>query len=298
MFKKIHLTLLFSLIHLHLFSQDYIPILKEGSFWDIKTSVITNLCTYSDIESIKRIQIDGDTIINNKTYKKLKSVSLEDSDSSDSCFLPPLYFNSNNFTSIKNRYLREDNNDKKLYILTNMIDNSFKEYTVCDFNLNIGDTLENYFGFNNSEHKLIVDDIKIDAQNRKVFYINDGSYYTEGIGRNEGNLNIYLNLIDGTFDRLYCWGNSENLNNCATVLSTDQHLLSSIKIYPNPVNDVLHIENTEEITLKIYTTTGKLLKNTTSKKDLKIDISSYKKGIYILEISTTTSQKTSKILIN
>lgn len=294
---KILFILFFTFFNLQLFSQDYEPTLKEGSFWDMKTTVFVSLCNSSNIESIKRIQIDGDTIIQNKTYKKLKSVSIEDNNPSDPCFLPPFYFNTDNFTSIENMYLRESVDEKKLYILTNLISNDdLIEYTVCDFSLSIGDTLENYLGFGNTETQLIVDDIKTDENNKKVYYLNDGSFYTEGIGRNEGNLNIYFNLVDGNYQRLLCNGNAQNQNNCATVLSTNTYDLSSIKIFPNPVEDILTIQNTEKITLKIYGTNGSLLKTKTANSNLEIDISSFSSGLYFLEISNLSSREKRKFI--
>lgn len=221
---KTFLILVSILITTKQFCQEYEPVIKEGSFWDIKTTVFASSCSTSDIESIKRIQIAGDTIINNMTYKKLKSAFLQDDDDTDPCFIPPLYVNENNFTPIEDSYLRENINERKLYILTNSITgNTLEEYTVCDFSLNIGDKIDNYFGFNNNEvgNELIVDDIKLDENDRKVFYLNDGSYYTEAIGRNEGNLNIYFNLVDGTYETLYCFGNALNQNNCAAVVVDD-----------------------------------------------------------------------------
>lgn len=281
------------------FCQEYESVIKEGSFWDIKTTVFASSCSSSDIESIKRIQIAGDTIINNMTYKKLKSAFLQDDNDTDPCFIPPLYVNENNFTPIEDCYLRENINERKLYILTNSITvNTLEEYTVCDFSLNIGDKIDNYFGFNNNEvgNELIVDDIKLDENNRKVFYLNDGSYYTEAIGRNEGNLNIYFNLVDGTYETLYCFGNALNQNNCATVLSIEKNELSSLKIFPNPVDDFLMIKNTDDITIKIYSLNGSLLKTVKTKSNLEIDVSSFSSGIYILEFLNYNSKSRGKII--
>jgi len=294
---KLLFLFLITFFSLPLFSQDYDAILKEGAFWDIKTTVNVSYCNTSDIESIKRIQVDGDTIIQSKTYKKLKSVAIQDNNPADPCFLPPFYFNSDNFTSIENMYLRENIAEKKLYILTNYISgDALIEYTVCDFSLNIGHTLENYLGFDNTETQLIVDDIKTDENNKKVFYMNDGSYYTEGIGRNEGNLNIHFNLIDGTNESLFCNGNDENQNSCATVLSIENYNLTAIKTFPNPVKDILTIQNTENITIKIYSFNGALLKTETSKTNLEVDISSFSSGIYFLEISNLTSKQRRKFI--
>lgn len=292
---KLFSLFLFIIINLQLFSQEYDPIIKEDAFWDIKTIIPNGGCQY--FESLKRIQIDGDTIINSKTYKKLKSALLKDINNLTECISEPFYIDVNDFTSIDDTYLREDTTEKKLYILTNSLSTDhLEEYTVCDFSLNIGDPLLNYFGYDNTQHELLITDITTNSENKKVFYTNDGSYYTEGIGRNEGNLNIYFNLVDGTYERIHCYGNAQNQSNCATVLSTNKYELSSLKIFPNPAKNILTIQNTEDITLKIYSITGSLLKTIKSKTNLEIDISSFKSGIYVLKISNLTGKKTSKIL--
>lgn len=60
----------------------------------------------------------------------------------------------------------------------------------------------------------------------------------------------------------------------------------SLKIFPNPVNDFLNVENIERnLEVKIYEMTGKLLYKTyTNDKKLKIDVNSFQKGQYILII--------------
>ncbi|RCS27639.1 T9SS C-terminal target domain-containing protein [Polaribacter sp. WD7] len=210
--------LLITFLNFKLYSQDYEPMLKEGSFWDMKTFVITSTCP-ENVETLNRIQIAGDTLIKGKLYKKLKYVLLEDK-TDNVCITPPYFYNPKNFIPIKDKFIREDINEKRLYILTKLENDFFEEFTVCDFSLNIGDELENYFGYDNSnpDLKLVVEDIKTDKSNQKVFYLNDGSYYTEGIGKNGGNLNIYHNLVDGTYERVYCSGNLANPNDCATRL--------------------------------------------------------------------------------
>jgi len=285
---------LFSIIQLC--AQEYEPIIKEGSFWDIKTIDTTvEGCEY--FNSLKRIQVATDTLINNKTYKKLKAAFLKDSNNSIDCISEPFYIDLDDFTFIENTFLREDTTEKKLYLLTNSFTaNYLEEYTISDFSLSIGDQIVNYYGYNNTENKLLITDIVVNSESKKVFHTSDGSYYTEGIGRNEGNLNIYFNLVDGTYERLYCYGNDQNQNNCATVLSTESNNVSTIAAYPNPIKNILTIQNPENSTIKIFSITGSLLKTEKNKTDIQIDLSTFKAGVYILEISNLTGKKTSKIL--
>jgi hypothetical protein len=66
----------------------------------------------------------------------------------------------------------------------------------------------------------------------------------------------------------------------------DISLKKSLKIYPNPVKDFLTIENIERnLRLKIYETSGKLVYQTlTNDKSVRIDVTQFQKGQYILMI--------------
>ena len=63
--KRINYLFLSLLFYTITFSaQDYDPVIKDGSFWDV--SADHNGCAF-----VKRIIISNDTLINNKVYKKL-----------------------------------------------------------------------------------------------------------------------------------------------------------------------------------------------------------------------------------
>lgn len=276
---------------------DYEPILKEGSFWDIKEES-WDISTSSDIKCIrrKRIQVNGDTIINNMTYKKLKHTYFVETNGL--CTLKtPYTINEFDFKPIKHTFLREDISKKTLYILPEInYNNNFKEFILCDFNLKIGDTLKNYYwNDENIEYTITITAININENNKKVFHTSSGHTFTEGIGRNDSNLTPYNVIFEGFIESVSCFGNNQNQNSCA-VLSTNKYNLSTLKIFPNPVENILKIKNTENISIKIFSVNGSQLLKTTSKSDLEIDVSSFSPGIYILEISTKLGKRKSKIL--
>lgn len=66
----------------------------------------------------------------------------------------------------------------------------------------------------------------------------------------------------------------------------DTAIKKSFKIYPNPVKEFLTVENIERnLNLKIYEMSGKLVHETlTNDKILRIDVSHFQKGQYILMI--------------
>ena len=76
----------------------------------------------------------------------------------------------------------------------------------------------------------------------------------------------------------------------------------NLKIYPNPVQDILKIdlsEKTEESTLSIFNTNGQLVfERTGLEKMNSIDLTGFPSGIYILQISTKADKKTYKFVKN
>ena len=114
----------------------------------------------------------------------------------------------------------------------------------------VGNT--NYFnvGFNGTVYELLKQsDNKILVSGRFTNY-------------NGTTTNSITRLIDGT-------------------LSSDEYQTSTISIFPNPVKDVLFLENSENVEYQIYDMTGKnILKGINNH----INITSLEKGIYIIKI--------------
>ncbi len=86
----------------------------------------------------------------------------------------------------------------------------------------------------------------------------------------------------------------------ATISATGINDINKIEIsvYPNPVLDVLTIENAINSNVKIFNLLGTLVlsKNNIDKKQT-IDVSNLKNGTYFVEISSKNSIKTTKIII-
>ena len=78
-----------------------------------------------------------------------------------------------------------------------------------------------------------------------------GTFHTKGIGC-ELDINYFKMILDERERPLICWRNSKKQNNYATVLNTNKQELSSIKIFPNPVKNILTIKNTEDIIIFYY----------------------------------------------
>ncbi|WP_033961841.1 T9SS type A sorting domain-containing protein [Psychroserpens jangbogonensis] len=85
-------------------------------------------------------------------------------------------------------------------------------------------------------------------------------------------------------------------------LSTGSYTSSKLKIYPNPVSDIVTVEHTKPIQqLKLINSIGQVVLSKSFPDDVtsaKIDVSNAQLGHYILVISTTDYVYYQKLIIN
>lgn len=133
----------------------------------------------------------------------------------------------------------------------------------------------------------------------------DGGIVGQFKVENNGILNDFCALnnlfTNGTFDSTYSvFGNAYNptqqdIINGNCTLSIESFNLTTINLYPNPVNNILHINTTEEIqNVTLYDVLGKEQFITFSNNS--IDVSTVSKGIYFLQIQTAQAKVTKKII--
>lgn len=82
-------------------------------------------------------------------------------------------------------------------------------------------------------------------------------------------------------------------------LDTNNFEANSFSVFPNPVNDVLHIQSNlhEEIhQITLYTLTGQRIKE--SQKNDQLDLSELPAGIYLVKIETAKGTVTKKVIKN
>ncbi|WP_158977232.1 T9SS type A sorting domain-containing protein [Cellulophaga sp. L1A9] len=103
-------------------------------------------------------------------------------------------------------------------------------------------------------------------------------YYTDGTNFLEEDVSIYVSSIvsDTALD--------------ATVLSTNNDInkTESLLFYPNPAEGKIFLSNNVE-SVKIFNTIGSLVKESNVKQ---IDISSFSKGVYLIEMESENGKKT------
>ncbi|MCF6279055.1 MAG: T9SS type A sorting domain-containing protein [Flavobacteriaceae bacterium] len=95
---------------------------------------------------------------------------------------------------------------------------------------------------------------------------------------------------------------SENLDIGAfentSSLSVNDETLNTILVYPNPIKDILTIDNKGELikNCKIYNTIGQVVQSNSSFDDNKIDISSLTSGVYLIKFISNQKKITVKFI--
>jgi len=110
-------------------------------------------------------------------------------------------------------------------------------------------------------------------------------------------------MIDSN-DYLYCfvgYGLYRSTNPVNVGISAI-NTFNSVCIYPNPAKDIVYIKqnnrSSELCTVKIFDMLGNLIQTTkTINEQMCINISSFNKGLYLIEISTESANKISKLII-
>lgn len=305
--KKIFLILSI-LFTLNSFSQTYYPFPDSVGIWRQSSSY-----TLSPGIQPNALFLDGDTIINNKSYNKLfRSHNTYNIDTNNS-----LYYGA----------IREVN--KKIYFHPNSIFNLIFVYPFCnvapidfndefllyDYDVTIGDTV--FYPTFDSTYIVItsIDSILIQNQFRKQYnytpsssqLCNYGSNnsYVEGIGDINSGLIIHWIFSNWIEESLNCFEDDEvfysNVTDCATVGIEEEKTELEVKTYPNPVSEKLFIEfsdvnQNEPIEISFFDISGKKVYSSSLNQSESIDVSNFKKGLYLLKIQTTNGQSKSKLI--
>jgi len=279
--KKLFFTIIFSLLlGMNIQAQAYNPVIQEGSFWDVTEYGPGTGCVYK-----YKYRVTQDFEYNGITYKKMQVAPIRSSENSNNTLLcspmGTLFVNENEFVDVDGKYIREDIVEKKVYLLIDDNSNNFTEYVMADFNLEVGETLTNSWAVD-----MIVSNISTSADGRKIFHLNNGHSFEEGVGSSYGPDQPYTMSLSSETRSVNCFGNAANPNmSCAaTVLSTNDLQLDQINIFPNPTSDYISFTNLENNTFKLYSLLGKEMRVQFSEQTQQLDVSHLRSGIYLLEI--------------
>jgi hypothetical protein len=261
------------------FSQDYKPLLDNLNEWQLTT------CFSGCLTDV--YYTDGDTIVDGRNYK----------------ILDGFHYISRTFL------LREEVENKKIF-LNIVAPGNNQEFLLYDFELQEGDVfnMQNPISpFPENGGPFVLDSIVLrpleDGNNYRHFYFSptpenttsfDNCIWIEGVG----SLSL-INAPGGKPDingagHLSCffknaeifYSNLDSIKKCSPLhLEVEKYSLSAIKISKMQNENKCLLTNTENVNdLYIYDISGKKIKTIINKgnKSMQIDLSGYKKGLYII----------------
>ncbi len=176
-------------------------------------------------------------------------------------------------------------------------------YLVYDFNVEIGDTIDHWWGIYNSywgpEVTTIaaIDSVEMCGKIRKRFltnyYFESGIiYFIEGIGSDAGLIPRYDYFENGS--NLVCYSD-QNCAPCPFVTDVDEASASGVKIYPNPFKENIFIDT--EITnyqIIIFNQNGQVIK--TFQNESNLELSELPSGVYFVGIHSDDNIHYEKIV--
>lgn len=156
--------------------------------------------------------------------------------------------------------------------------------------------------------------VVIDAQNMEIYLDckeGGGSYSGSGgtlfysstsgsLGRHDRDLGIPADYFKGAIDDFKYWDRAlspEEIHPVCNNLGIQEATKLSYEIYPNPTQNILHIENIgdENTTIQIFDSLGK--KRLTFSSQNELDISSLPNGLYILRFSNYSTVISKKLIV-
>jgi len=307
--KYIFIIIAFGLLPLCVTAQQYHPFPEENAYWTVVE--FNQIYSYWDtyIYTVK-----GDTVINNKPYKKIWQ--LDDIPGTHDTLW---YLHS---------FMRQDTIQKKVWFIRRYM-NETTEKLGYDFDVQIGDTVNlPAFDYENSGDSVFVvieplwDSTQLwNGEYRKNYaYMNiDGSdldpSVLEGIGTFRTpfpNLFYFDSFHQSEMTCLkvngvYLYGASPIPDECDFTVDINEIMPNqTVTVKPNPCDSYVDIRfpdnNNTEIEMKIINSFGKtILQQIVSprNKEIHLNTASYKNGLYIIYTSTKNGNFfTNKIIIN
>jgi len=258
--KRSLLLLLISLFSFNGIAQDYTPMFEIGKIWNYYVSFDFPGGYYFNLTVTETVEIEG------LTYYHIEATH-------------------NNCET----FLREDIDEKKIYGIW-----EGEEYLHYDFSLDIGDYI--WIGGWDMEITDIGYGDFFGMENLRYLVLENQYKLIEGIGFES------IGIADTfEFDCLYFpYLEILHLINMNQPLTVNETTFKTFSIYPNPVQNLLTVENTsttEIISIKIYDVLGRLVLS--ESRDVKqIDISHLNSGVLFVEIETEQGVVTKKVVKN
>ena len=249
--------------------------------------------------------IDGDTVLNNLTYKKV----MKQGSGYFSWMGNPPAGCSGTYSYIDTIpwcYVRSS--AKQMFI---WMPPDTSEQLLFDFDLSVGDTLPlSYTTWTTDIYVTAIDSFVTGSGYRKRFMLAGNTWSThilEGVGSDKG-LTEPISIPFECGYNLLCYGTNDTawypVQGPTCNLETDNFSIQqqpAINLFPNPANDQITIKLAEispPMQISVYTTLGQVVyANTSTNTNPIIPVHQLENGVYLLHLSNTTTLFTRRIII-
>ncbi|HYV92542.1 MAG TPA: T9SS type A sorting domain-containing protein [Chitinophagales bacterium] len=292
--KKLLLTLTSIVFFLSTNAQQYHPLIRENTYWDVFHGDASEICDYSGAD---RYFFEGDTSFSGVHYKIIRSYKIINVNPGPFCYPYEVEPTSTYVSS----FLREDTLAKKVFIYCCGSYPFGHEELLYDFSLSVGDTLDSpYPGMGLT---LVIDSIGtvtlLDGSQRKIFYPTNNQffdylYYIEGIGGSGG---LFFPLPEGIgfWESPTCITENGNLlwlneiwNYCVPVAGIENNDDNpQFSISPIPFHNEISFQSDVVISeVKIYDIVGRAVFEKYYSSEIQscyINVSGLSDGVYFME---------------
>lgn len=273
----------------------YCPLVEEDKNWFFKMVYGES---GSAIHGAYMLNIKGDTLINNKTYKKLNRYDLggEHNCQFPPCFSPFIPYEIS--PPALYAFLREDTIEQKVFCIPAYPEEEVvEEFLLFDFNQMQGDSLPTFLGDffmgYDSYYEIelgVVDSVTSEfllEKDRKVIN-STGWVPTNGLG-----FVSQIKLIEGIgLEGIGFFPNNQEFmfevcigdyNDCNIILpNLEIYDIAKFNISPNPTSDLLNVESSKTIhSILLYDFAGRKMAMYTEHE---IDLSSFSNGFYFIKV--------------
>jgi len=273
----------------------YHPFPDSNANWNF---TFNQYCSMGDGFEYYSYCIAGDTLIDNQIYQKLVSP-----------FIDLYYIGSctqQHFPGYKGAF-RQDIPNKKVYFIA---PSGSTEFLLYDFNMEVGDTVQGYTAAYSGDTVISIDSVLVGNNYRKRWFTNFwyDIYYIEGIGSTYGLLEGSPGgIMDAPYYTLDCMAENEQTIypdpgiNCQIITSIKPNDVPEelLIVYPNPVQDVLHIDNGPDSYIQLFSVAGLLISEseiTSGHSDL--SLKGIPPGIYYLRFEKDSEILVKKVVVS
>jgi hypothetical protein len=307
--KKILLILISYLWLVNGFAQSYKPFPESNAYWIESHGWLqqNGNCGFAYFSYVCPFYFGSDTIINTIAYHSLRTHRTWTITNTQIQFGCPYQYSYNTPDGIF-AYIRQDTSAKKVFIY-DLVNN--QDTLLYDFNLTAGNSLPQTYNNPNYPNVIVtsIDSVLLTDGYHKRYKLDigvslDSAAIIEGIGSTFGLFAPLLGHFENG-DALICFSqnNITTYPNASALCDLTIGIASAeneqpLGIYPNPVNDFIHIQNTfvSPLLITVFSSYGTVVYKGVlqGNVDHKIDLSYLPSGIYFVSAVSDkhfTSQK-------